>query len=358
MNYFERVISLLLAFFLLQGIGCTTVAQPEKAIVDDPADALLMLRRGDIELGILAEVGGRVVLLRRPGGENLLKSNPNLWNEAPEKRPSPSGNPGWKGYDGHIVWLGPQSGWWNQQDRFPKMKGKDWPPDPYLIYGDFEVVEKTNHYARLVGPESAVSGIRLTKEYWLEEDGKVRLGVTATNIRDEPVSWGIWTNTRFPGKTPSYMPLDPSQQPEYAIKGKWEIRKNPMPYQVVDGFFTFMPEAPSPPGEKSLRNKVFATPLDGLLAAFTKDQLFVKKADTRFASKVHPNQGFAEIYHVVSAPSRKGENVMELEFHGPYRMLAPGESMSFEETWELWPYSGSKAVQEQVDFLQEIMSRE
>lgn len=308
-----------------------------------------MLRSGKLELGILKEVGGRVVLLRESGEENLLKSNPELWNESPDDRYKPGDKAKWKEYGGHIVWLGPQSGWWNQQDAYPKNTGKAWPPDPYLIYGNYDVVESTDTYAKLEGPASPVSGVRLIKEYWLEDERTVRLRVTAENIRDSAVNWGLWTNTRFPGETRSYIPLDSNRNPEFSFKGDW-AEKSDIPFGVVDGFFTFLVDEPVSAGKSGWDSKVFATPKGGLLAAFPQDKVFIKKANLDFADRVHNEHGFAEIYNNVPAQP-DGWSLLELEFHGPYQTLIPGESMSFEETWQLFDYDGLRNTDTHVNFL-------
>ena len=81
---------------------------------------------------------------------------------------------------------------------------KAWPPDPYLIYGDFKIKEQTDSYIKMVGPESPISGVQLVKEVTVLDDGRVSFKVTAKNIRDKDVSWDLWSNTRVNGHAPSY----------------------------------------------------------------------------------------------------------------------------------------------------------
>ncbi|WOO41374.1 DUF4380 domain-containing protein [Rubellicoccus peritrichatus] len=349
----KRIKPIILTLPILIQLGCSTSSMDTVTEYKKAEDSLLILQKENLELGILADVGGRVVLLREAGGENLLKSDPTLWNEAAVDRFSPGDEPVWKEYGGHIVWLAPQSDWWNHQTEFPQMKDKDWPPDPYIIYGKYDVVESSPAYAKLIGPNSPVSGMRLIKEYWVEADQTVRLRVTAENIRDEPVNWGIWTTTRFPGETRSYLPLDPRQDPEFSFKGSFADSKNPLPYRIVNGFFTFSIDEPVPAGMEGWSNKVFATSLDGWLAAFPGKKAFIKRADTRFANQVHEEHGFAEIYNNVPA-NQGGWSLLELELHGPYSKIFPRDSISVEEVWHVFDYDGACDALDQSVFLWQI----
>ncbi len=45
-------------------------------------DPIIYLENENIKAAFLPEVGGRLVFLGRPGGENLLKSDSTLWSEA------------------------------------------------------------------------------------------------------------------------------------------------------------------------------------------------------------------------------------------------------------------------------------
>lgn len=45
-------------------------------------DDLIYLRNNDVEIGILPEVGGRIVICRLTGFDNILKSNEKLWSNS------------------------------------------------------------------------------------------------------------------------------------------------------------------------------------------------------------------------------------------------------------------------------------
>ncbi len=314
----------------------------------DSEGELVVLRGKTIEVGVLPELAGRVVLLRRPGGENLLRSDPALWNEPADARPDPADGPFWKEYGGHITWLSPQSGWWAHQEAYPEMRGKGWPPDPYQIYGPAEVIDKGTRHVVLRGPKSPLVGARMTKEVRLLDDGRVLVKASVENITDEPRTWGIFTNTRFAPRTPSYIPLAQDDEPVF-ISLFTGPRDNPLPFAIIDGFFSFRANEPVPAGLDGWSDKASMTSR-GYIAAFPSGHCFVKRADVSLAPQVHPEHRFAEIYNNVPAKP-DGWGILELEFVGPSKLLAPGESVSFEETWEVLDYDGPNTDADHIAFL-------
>ena len=78
---------------------------------------LVEITNGHVVVGILPALGGRVVRLETAGGENLLDSDPQYW-KAPF--PKPSLERAFAPWNGRVVWVGPQSGFWSQQDLRPE----------------------------------------------------------------------------------------------------------------------------------------------------------------------------------------------------------------------------------------------
>jgi hypothetical protein len=172
-------------------------------------EKLILLKNSQIEIGIIPDLGGRIVLLRRPGMKNILKSDPTQWND-PLARPEISAFSDFKAFNGHIVWLSPQSEWWIKQDINSKRRYSKtvWPPDSYLIYGDYKITSQTDTSITIISPESPFSGVQLTKKVSFNSEGVVKFEAAAKNIREEPVSWGLWLNTRFDGFARCYVPAD------------------------------------------------------------------------------------------------------------------------------------------------------
>lgn len=309
-------------------------------------DPIIYLENENIKAAFLPEVGGRLVFLGRPGGENLLKSDSTLWREAGEERLAPSAEAEWKAYEGHIIWIGPQSEWWTRQDLNPKRRDSKaiWPPDPYLIYGNFEVLEQTATSLLLEGPASPISGVQLTKRYSLTESG-LEIEVKMANSSDVPVSWDIWSNTRFDESTLFFVPecedgvlrisMDESSKTE-GLKG-----------EIVESAFTFVREELKS-GEKQRYAKAFLHPEHGRIVALGKGAMLVMEFDYVEQDHIHTEQGFVEVYKM-QTPGGK-EDLLELEHHSAYVNLQAGDSHMLKEVWSVHDYSGEMEAEEAVNY--------
>jgi hypothetical protein len=102
--------SILGGFIFLTVSSCNNMKKVEQK------SALVWLELEGTRVGILPAVGGRIVHFSVDGCANILKSDPKNWDEADSLRPKISAKSNWKEYNGHIVWLGPQSEWWVYQD--------------------------------------------------------------------------------------------------------------------------------------------------------------------------------------------------------------------------------------------------
>jgi hypothetical protein len=287
------------------------------------------LTNGKITVGALPPLGGRVVSLGLVGGENLLDSDPRYW-KAPF--PKPALETPFAPWNGRIVWVGPQTGFWSQQDLRPDLKAARavWPPDPFNETGRFAVLERTPTRLRLKGAVSPVTGLALEHEYEITGGRTVRMKVTATNGRATPVSWDLWPNTRMRPEGYVYVPLGPEPP---RVDGGREERIGAYPYQVEGGWASFRPGVrPAPPQEK-LWTKLYLRPERGLIAYFHRRHLLLIRATAVPKERLHPEQAFIELYR--GAALDPAEDVLELEMHGAYQTLGPGASMGFEQTFEL-----------------------
>ena len=299
---------------------------------------MIELTNGTLVVGVIPPLGGRVVLLKAAGGENLLDSDPKRW-KPPYPRPA-LGTP-FQPWNGRIVWVGPQTGFWRQQDLRPELKQAHagWPPDPFNETGRFEIVGRTPTLLKLKGATSPVTGLAFEHEYEITGERTVRMKTTATNGRATPVSWDLWPNTRVRPEGTPYVNLDPTEmlrldgpRPDDADSGVY-------PNEVRGGWLTLAPGRKPGSGRKKLWAKAYVRPARGLIACFFGRQLLVIRAPVVPKGKLHGEQAFIEIYRGVV----KKENVLELEMHGPYETLPPGASMSFEQTFEVLDYDGPQA---------------
>jgi hypothetical protein len=305
---------------------------------------LILLKNAHIEVGILPGLGGRVVLLRKPGMRSVIKSDVNDLKERPEI----SAYGDFKTYNGHIVWLSPQSEWWSQQDINTKRRDAKalWPPDPYLIYGDYKINEHTDTSITMISPESPVSGVQLTKQISFNSEGVVKFEAAAKNIRKEPVSWGLWLNTRLDGFARCYVPADKNDLLKLGVEA--DGNNKPLPYEFIDGYFTFMPPALKNSLTKYMQ-KAFINPSETFMVGFSEGQAIKIRFEYVPPEQIHPDQSPVEIYNMVSTE----ETLLEMEIHGPYLTLQPGESIHLTETWQLFKYDGENVPDSHITFINE-----
>ena len=311
---------------------------------------LIELTNGKIVVGAIPPLGGRVVLLKTAGGENLLDSDPKRW-KPPYPRPG-AGTP-FQAWNGRIVWVGPQSGFWSQQDVRPDLKKAKapWPPDPFNETGRFEVVEKTATLLKLKGGVSPVTGLALEHEYEITGERTVRMKATATNGRETPVSWDLWPNTRVRPEGFPYVQPDPLQMLRMDGPPLGDTVAGAYPSEMRDGWLTLPPGKKPETGHRRYWAKAYVRPAQGLIAYFLGKQLLLIRAPIVPRKKLHGEQAFIEIYR---GAGKGGDTILELEMHGPYETLAPGASMSFEQTFEILDYDGPETQEGHIARLESL----
>lgn len=312
----------------------------------------ITLNNNNIQLTILPNIGGRVVSLICNGSRNILSSDSSLWNHNFKKAIEEYTSFEILQFRGHSTWVGPQSEWWVRQNiNQEKKKNKDtWPPDPFLDYGDFEILKQTNNSIELLGGKSKYTGVQIQKFYKILDSGKVELKARATNIRKEEISWDIWFNTRFPGNCKSYVPI--AHVDDYRVETSPENEE--LNSKVVDGLFTFIIEEPSANfSQKSA--KAFLTPNQPYIFSFNENYMFVVHIDISNAENIHSEHAVVEIYNAISENST--DSLLELEYHSPYKKMKPGDSVEISEIWELIEYDGNDSETEHINFINEWMNR-
>jgi len=250
--------------------------------------------------------------------------------------------------------VGPQSEWWTHQDinKSRRDNKADWPPDPYLIYGNYDIVKQNDSYIKMTGPASPVSGVKFIKEISIENNGSVKFTVTAENIREVNVSLDLWMNTRLDGFAKGYVPID--ENGILKLVKKESDNSEVTPYRIEEDYFYFNPSIPEHPRREQVQ-EVHLNPRAGFIAGFNKRQMLIIRFEKLNKQLVHPEHGLVELYNFVN---EKGDDtLLELEVHGAYRTLLPGETMSWTETWELYPYHGNTNTCQQIKYLQSYVNR-
>ncbi len=315
---------------------------------------VIHLQNGGTVLGILPDVGGRIVFLSADGSPNILKSDSSLWDEPESERQVPGYNSEFKAYNGHIVWVGPQSQWWaHQEGNQARKKSKaNWPPDPWLIYGKYEILAQSNTSIKMMSPYSEISGLRLIKEVRVEDDGSVFFQVEGINYNRLPVSWDLWLNTRVDGYSMAYVPV--SREQDVRINAGTDDPAVTVKHAICRNFFYYLPEEPASQ-VKQKNSKALVTPSADWLAAFTGDYCLQIHFPLYPAEQTHPEQGMVEIYDHTSHD--RSDALMELEYHGPYKTLQPGGHFTTWERWTVYKYKGKHKPENQIRFLEKIVKK-
>ncbi len=323
-----------LGFALLAAAALASLAWAERKAVA-PVQRI-ELTNGVIVVSVLPSLGARVVQLATVGGESLLDSDPKYW--APPFPPADLATP-FQPWNGRIVWAGPQSGFWSQQDLRPDLKQSrlPWPPDPFNETGRFEVVERTPTRLRLRGAPSPVTGLAFEHEFEITGERTVRMKATATNRRGSPVSWDLWPNTRVRPEGFPYVSIAPADPPRIEGPKPEEAAAGRYPSEAREGWLTIAPGHEPRPPQQRLWTKAYVQPPRGLVAYFLGSRLLLIRAPVVPKDQLHPEQAFVEIYRGAG----RGATILELEMHGAYETLAPGASMSFEQTFEILDYDGA-----------------
>lgn len=320
---------------------------------DEPAKAVsrITLETSDVVLAVTPALGGRVLHFGRRDAANLIKVG-----DAVQAQPTPevSADADDIGYLGHDVWLGPQSGWWNDQsaNAVRRDAAANWPPDPYLALATTKVVEHDARRLVLEGVDSPVTGVRLTKTFVVDagDPATLHVDVSAINIRDRPVARDLWFNTRVSAALRAYVPVAGPQ----AVRVESSADAASLAWHVDHGLLT-LAASRLPEGRDTRRGKAFVQPSAGWMAAFADDQVFIIRFAHQAADAIHPEHGQVELYLDHGPDVASG--LLELEVHAPFRTLAPGQSMRAGERWTALRYDGDDSAVAHAAFLCRLATR-
>lgn len=292
----------------------------------------LFLSNKEISVGILPYIGGRIVFFGTRCGENLLKSDSTMWIEEDRDLIKPSPFSDFKAYNGFITWIGPQSEWWTHQslnfDRFNKKS--NWPPDPYLIYGAYQITSQTDSSTTLIGPPSPISGIQFYKTYCLK-DNSLYISISAKNITNKKRGVDIWANTRFEGFTKHMTPASSNEIKKIEVKN--DNQYEGVRYCTQQNMFSFIPEFPTI-SKKERSAKAYLNSKLGEIYVFKKNYCLLMSFDPIPIHLIHPEHAFIEIYNRISHDPN--DNLLELEHHSPYKILEPGDKINLNIKWTLF----------------------
>ena len=292
-----------------------------------------------MRVGIHPAAGGRIVFYAPVGEENYLYSDPATWAQAPNTRE-------FVAFNGHILWLAPQSHWGKRVGASEPEVPASWPPDLELTASQYEVVEKSATLATLRSPVSARSGLRLTKTVSISDNGDVDQEITLENASSEAVQWGLWSNTRVTPQTEVFVAIYPA---DGFTLGELPVEREATPaFAHVNGCLTWLDQSPLREGLDRVVGKLFIhKAVSGAVAILVPERkkVWVKTHALFTTEEVAPGHAPIELYLSQLAD---GSGLQEVEAHGAYVTLAPGARTTWEETWVLHERPQANSLQERA----------
>lgn len=301
------------------------------------AGGLLRLADGQVVVEVAPALGGRIATLRRPDGPNLIAFDPVGLAASP---PVPAATSGFFFCLGGVVWLGPQSSWWSQQDANPERRDAraSWPPDPYLDHGAMTVAERTPTAITLRGMASPVSGVRMTITVRLAGEGVVVEEIAAENATDRPVTWDLWPNTRVRAPARVFAPYLPGSRLKVQYGTADPAAEIPLPHRVRGGWLSFDTRLPADEAGLLHSAKAFLAAERPRLAAVHGRDLLLMAGRPVAAGDIHAEHAPVEVFQCVGGDPLR--TILELEFHSACRRLAPGEALRHAVAWKVMALAG------------------
>ena len=157
------------------------------------------LASGNLVLGAVPTLGGRLLAIRKSGREMLWRNADLITEELqPADGHVPAPHDGvlgdWHNYGGDKTWPAPQ-GW---------SSASEWagPPDPVLDSGAYTADVVTTPDVVSLTMTSAPdprTGLQLTRTLTIGDDSGFELRLTARNTADHDVTWSLWNVTQLAG---------------------------------------------------------------------------------------------------------------------------------------------------------------
>lgn len=275
----------------------------------------LRLSNGDVELVATLDVGPRILSYRLLGGTEVLKRFDDQMGTA--------GDPSWMIRGGHRLWLAPED------------PGVTYYPDNAPVKLD----EPSPGVVRLVAPEESGVGVRKEIDVHLPASGSwVRLVHRVVNVGGSPRTFAPWALTVLaPGGT-EVIPL-PEKRPHPGAPGPTTTAADFAPDRalILWPFFDFTDDRWSF-GRRFLRlrqeagrgpTKLGIAHREGVAAYVLGETLFVKRFDGSADPAGQPDLG-------ANFETFTNGDMLEMESIGPLARVGPGDSVEWEETWELF----------------------
>ena len=239
------------------------------------------ISNGQLRLKIDPEIGGRVASLQVKGQEVLKTSRDDEHLQ-------------W----GSTVWPAPQKAW-------------NWPPPPVLDQQAYEIIDRDKDYIIVRSKEDPQTNLQITKEFRFGGENQIVVKYFFRNTGNDTLNVGIWENTRVPFGGQCFVPAVQEEIDEPLVKH-------------ASGYagISFNQQLQKP-------NKLQISGYKGRMVYLNDRVVFIKKFDHLPSGRIAPDQSLIEIYY------DQPDQFVELEVHGAYSKLNPGQIQSMELIWEL-----------------------
>lgn len=312
---------------------------PTQVAANNTAFTIVNLKNEVLQLALTPDIGGRITQFNLIGYPNFLKVGDDFRQAKRAKISAFSDN---IGYLGHIVWVGPQSQWWQQQEvnQTRRQEKAQWPPDPFTIFSNNTITEHNENKIQLQGVNSSVTGLRIDKEISLDPviNNQVNIKTTASNISNKQLAWDLWFNSRVNGDTYIIAPVESKEDVKVTSLTQEEVAGIEVSFINNNKTYFVEFDVTKLSREKaSNQGKLFIQPNQGWLAGFNQGQLFIIEFPWHRKEEIHPEHGQIEIYANYH-PNNSNDSLIEMEFHSPYETLNPDQKMSVTAKWRLFSY--------------------
>lgn len=244
----------------------------------------LTLASGKVTMKIDPQASGRIVVFAIDGNNVLASEAIHPFNY------------------GSTLWPAPQSKW-------------HWPPYPALDNDPYQVIRHEQNEIILQSKPDSISGLQFTKHYFLKNQ-QFHINYTITNISANQKQVAAWEVTR----------VDTTGRAFFPLSGQEALSQSSLQNtSIVNGYLWYEPDYHNMQNSQ----KYFGYGRDGYLAWVTGNVLFVKQFPDIAADQPAPEHAEVEIFAHAQYP------YIELENHGPYQILQPGESLHYPVIWYL-----------------------
>ena len=252
--------------------------------ISNSEDGKYTITNGDVTMTIDASRGGKIVSYKYQDQEVLSQSRfPNSF--------------------GSTFWTSPQSDW-------------NWPPVREYDSMAYEADPESDSLV-LTGQKSERFGMRIRKSFKSDEKtGAITITYTIINESGQTRQVAPWEITRVPNGGMVFFQAKETV-PANRMKG--------LPFTFEKGAAWFVMD------EDRANRKINADG-KGWLAFCDKGLMFVKKFQDLDPSQPAPAEAEIQIY------ANPGKTYVEIEEQGAYTKLEPGDELSWNVTWYLFPY--------------------